>query len=46
MTVNFRGYKMSIRLYYKITSKQFICFNLGKEKAATWGLCLGAASVY
>jgi hypothetical protein len=41
MTGNFRRNKISIRLCYKITSKQFICFNLGREKATTWGLCLG-----
>ena len=46
MTGNFRRNKISIRLCYKITSKQFICFNLQREKATTWGLCLGAASVY
>lgn len=45
MTGNFSRNKISIRLCYKITSKQFICFNLEREKATTWGLCLGAASV-
>lgn len=34
-----RRNKISIRLCYKITSKQFICFNL-QGKATTWGLCL------
>jgi hypothetical protein len=41
MTGNFRRNKISIRLCYKITSKQFICFNLGRKKSNYLGFAPG-----